>query len=42
MAFWDIFFEDGNINTVIGRPKMGKTNVTVDMATRAIEKGYNV
>ena len=42
MAFWDVFFEDGNINTIIGRPKMGKTNVTVDMATRAIEKGYNV
>ena len=42
MAFWDVFFEDGNINTIIGRPKMGKTNVTVDMATRAIERGYNV
>ena len=42
MSFWDVFFEDGNINTVIGRPKMGKTNVTVDMATRAIERGYNV
>ena len=42
MAFWDVFFEDGNINTVIGRPKMGKTNVTVDMATRATERNYNV
>ena len=42
MAFWDIFFEDGNINTIIGRPKTGKTNVMVDMATRAIERGYTV
>ena len=42
MAFWDVFFEDGNINTIIGRPKMGKTNVTVDMAFRAIERGYTV
>ena len=42
MSFWDVFFEDGNINTIIGRPKMGKTNVTVDMAFKAIEHGYTV
>ena len=42
MAFWDVFFEEGNINSVISRPKMGKTNLTVDMAYRAIEHGYNV
>jgi len=42
MSFWDVFFEDGNINTIIGRPKMGKTNATVDMAFKAIEHGYTV
>jgi len=42
MAFWDVFFEDGNINTIIGRPKMGKTNVVVDMADQAIAHGYTV
>ena len=42
MAFWDVFFEEGNINTVISRPKMGKTNLTVDMAYKAIEHGYTV
>lgn len=42
MSFWDVFFEDGNINTIVGRPKLGKTNVTVDMAHKAIEHGYTV
>ncbi len=41
MSFWDVFFEDGNINTIIGR-QMGKTNATVDMAFKAIEHGYTV
>jgi len=42
MAFWDVFFEEGNINTLISRPKMGKTNATVDMAFHAVEHGYHV
>ena len=42
MSFWDVFFEDGNINTIIARPKGGKTNIAVDLGFRAIDHGYNV
>ena len=42
MSFWDVFFEEGNINTVVGRPKLGKTNLAVDMGFKAIERGYTV
>jgi len=42
MSFWDVFFEDGNINTIIARPKAGKTNIAVDLGFRAIDHGYTV
>ena len=42
MSFWDVFFEDGNINTIIARPKVGKTNLAVDLGFKAIEHGFNV
>ena len=42
MSFVDRFFEDGNINTVIGSPKVGKTNAVVEMCRLAIERGYTV
>jgi len=37
MSFWDVFFEDGNINTIIGPPKTGKTNAMVDMGDHLLE-----
>lgn len=42
MSFWDVFFEDGNVNTVIGPPKRGKTNACVDMGDKLINHGYTV
>jgi len=42
MSFWDIAFEDGNVDTIIGRPKVGKTNLAVDLGFKAIEHGFNV
>lgn len=42
LSFWDYYFEDGNVNTVLAPPKKGKTNALVDMCGRAISKGYTI
>jgi len=42
MSFWDVFFEDGNVNTIIAPPKKGKTNIMVDMGDKLIKHGKTV
>lgn len=42
MAFWDKFFEDGNVNTVIAPPKKGKTNAIVDMGDKLIDHNFTI
>lgn len=42
MSFVDRFFEDGNINTILGPPKTGKTNLMVWLGFNAIRYGYRV
>jgi len=42
MAFVDVYFEDGNINTILAGPKAGKSNLVVDMGDKAIKYGYTV
>lgn len=41
MSFWDMYFEDGNINTILAPPKKGKTNVAVDMCGKALNHGFD-
>lgn len=40
MTFVNRFFEDGNINTILGPPKEGKTNLAVYLCFNAIRYGY--
>jgi len=42
MSFWDVYFEDGNVNIIIAPPKKGKTNVAVDLCGHALDHGYDV
>lgn len=42
MSFWDVFFEDGNVNTWIAPPKKGKTNAMADMGDNLIEYGKTI
>jgi len=39
MSFDEVFFEDGNIITIIGPPKYGKTNALVDIGDHLIKNG---
>lgn len=42
MSFVNRYFEDGNINTILGPPKEGKSNLAVWLFFNAIKHGYTV
>ena len=42
MSFVDNFFRAGRINTIIGNPGEGKTNLAVCFGQKVIEHGYVV
>ena len=42
MSFVNRYFEDGSVNTIIGPPKEGKTNLAVWLFFNAIKHGYTI
>ena len=42
MNEYDVFFEEGNITTIIGLPKHGMTNMSLLLLERMHEKGYRI